>query len=136
VLRPANQKPSAVPQYFAQTATVESSKGCAWEARAHPWFKGLWGPVPMCKGALACSASPSHALALCTAVKGSRPLASSAAIADASVQPASMQMTDPSAIVFSAVCMRRVAAMLLGQICCCDPVSTVQKKCRRTRHKH
>ena len=96
--------------------------------RTHPWFKGLWGPVPMPKGALACRASPSHALALRTAVKGCRPLASSAAIADASVQPAPMQRTHPSGMVFSGVCMRRVAAMLLSQVCCSDPILTVQKK--------
>ncbi len=74
----------------------------------------------MCKGALACRASPSHALALCTAFKGSCPLASSAAIADASVQPACMQLIEPSTMVSSGVCRRRVAAMLLGQRCCCD----------------
>ncbi len=83
----------------------------------------------MCKGALACSASPSHALALCTAVKGSRPLASSAAIADASVQPASMQVRDFSAMVSSAVRMRCVVAMLLGQKCCCD---TLFLECKRS----
>ena len=90
----------------------------------------------MCRGALACRASPSHALALCTAVKGSCPLARSAAIADASVQPAGMQMTDPPAVVFSGVCIHCGAAMLLGQICCCDPVCRVPKKYRRTLHKH
>ena len=85
----------------------------------------------MCKEALACRASPSHALALCTAAKARCPLASSAAIADASVQPACMQMTDPSAMVSSGVCMHCVIATPLGQICCCDPVSMVQKKYRR-----
>ncbi len=133
-------QPIARPLLFLITSraksTVEALKGCAWEARSHPWFKGLWGPVPMCKGALACSASPSHALALCTAFKGSCPLASSAAIADASVQPACMQMTDPSAMVSSGVCVHCVAAMLLGQICCCDPVSRVQKKYRRTIYRY
>ena len=89
----------------------------------------------MCRGALACSASPSHALALRTAVKGSRPLASSAAIADASVQPAYRQVTDPSAMVSSEACMHCVAAMLPGQICCRHSVSTLQKKYRRTTHK-
>ena len=54
---------------------------------AHPWLRGLCGPVPICNGALACSTSPSQALALCTAAKGSCPFASSAAMADAKVQP-------------------------------------------------
>ena len=43
--------------------------------------------MPMCKGALACNTSPSQALALCTAPIGSCPLANSAAMAEAKVQP-------------------------------------------------
>lgn len=55
---------------------------------AHPWLRGLWHPVPICRAALACKTSPSQALALCTASKGSCPLANSAAMAEARVQPA------------------------------------------------
>ena len=54
---------------------------------AHPWFMGRWLPAPMARPALERSRSVTNAFAARTACIGAAPFASSAAIADASVQP-------------------------------------------------
>jgi len=56
-------------------------------AAAYPWFMGRCLPAPMARPTLDRSRSVTNALAARTACMGAAPLASSAAMADASVQP-------------------------------------------------